>query len=261
MPELPEITLYKNYLDETSLNKKIVSIDFLHTGGLQSPKSDFEDALVGKKLTKTHRLGKYLLADTNGDKTLVLHFGMTGKLEYFRNQEPPKYSRVVFNFGDDEHLAFACRRKLGKLFITDGPEEFQQSRELGDDALDLKEAEFLQLLEGKTGSIKGVLTDQHVLAGIGNVYSDEMLYQCRIHPKTKTNDLSEKEKKQLFKKMKEILNKAIEVEGKRSDFPEDYLIKRRKDGADCPACTGKIKKIKVGGRSTYFCSECQKEKK
>ena len=261
MPELPEITLYKNYLDETSLNKKIVSIDFLHTGGLQSPKKEFEDALIGKELKETHRLGKYLLAETNGEKTLVLHFGMTGKLEYFRNQDPPKYSRVVFNFGDDEHLAFACRRKLGKLFIADGVEEFQKSHELGNDALELKEAEFLELLEGKTGSIKGVLTDQHVLAGIGNVYSDEMLYQCKIHPKTKTNVISSEEKKQLFKKMKEVLKKAIEVEGKRSDFPKKYLISHRKDGEDCPTCDGKIKKIKVSGRSTYFCTSCQKEKK
>lgn len=261
MPELPEITLYKKYLEETSLNKKIVSIDFLHTGGLQSPKGEFEDALTGKKLTKTHRLGKYLLAETNGDKTLVLHFGMTGKLEYYRNQDPPKYSRVVFNFGKDEHLAFTCRRKLGKLFIAEGVEEFQTSHELGNDALELKEEEFLQLFEGKSGAIKGVLTDQHVLAGIGNVYSDEMLYQCRIHPKTKADAVTEDEKRQLYKKMQEVLEKAIEVEGKRSEFPKDYLISHRKDGEDCPTCEGKIKKIQVGGRSTYFCTECQKEKK
>ena len=261
MPELPEITLFKNYLNETSLNKKIVSIDFLHKGGLQSPKKEFEDALIGKKLKGTHRLGKYLLAETNGDKTLVFHFGMTGKLEYFRKQDPPKYSRVVFNFENDEHLAYACRRKLGKLFIAEGVHEFQKNHDLGKDALELKEEEFLKLFEGKTGSIKGVLTDQHVLAGIGNVYSDEILYQCRIHPKTKANTITDKEKKQLFKKMREVLNKAIEVEGKRSDFPEDYLIQHRKDGEDCPTCEGKIKKIKVSGRSTYFCTSCQKEKK
>lgn len=261
MPELPEIALYKRYLDETSLDKKITDINFLHTGGLQSPKEGFEQALKGNKFSKSHRLGKYLLIATSGEKILILHFGMTGKLEYYKNQDPPKYSRVVFSFEDDDHLAFVCRRKLGKLFIADGLEEFQRDHDLGDDALQISEEEFLELLQDKGGSIKGVLTDQHVLAGIGNVYSDEMLYQCKIHPKTKTDSLDEKEKKQLYSKMKEVLEKAIQVEGQRSNFPKDYLISHRKEGADCPICEGKIKKIQVSGRSTYFCPECQKEKK
>lgn len=261
MPELPEISLYKDYLDATSLNKKITSINFLHTGGLQAPKEEFSDALKGKKFRKSHRLGKYLVIETTGDKSLVMHFGMTGKLEYYKNQDPPKYSRVVFSFEDDDHLAFVCKRKLGKLFIAEGLEDFRKSHELGKDALELSETEFLELLEGKTGSIKGVLTDQHMLAGIGNVYSDEMLYQCHIHPKTKTSELSAEEKKQLYKKMKQVLEKAIEKEGVREDFPDSYLIKHRKEGDDCPKCEGKIKQIKVSGRSTYFCPSCQKEKK
>lgn len=261
MPELPEISLYKDYLDATALNKKITSIDFLHTGGLQAPKEDFRSALQGKEFRKSHRLGKYLVVETTGDKSLVLHFGMTGKLEYYKNQDPPKYSRVVFSFDDDDHLAFVCRRKLGKLFLAKNLEDFRSKQELGKDALELSEAEFIEILEGKTGSIKGVLTDQHVMAGIGNVYSDEMLYQCEIHPKRKTSELSAEEKKQLYGKMKEVLELAIEKEGVREDFPDSYLIKHRKDGEDCPKCKGKIKQIKVSGRSTYFCPDCQKEKK
>lgn len=261
MPELPEISLYKDYLDATSLDRKITSIDYLHTGGLQSPKEEFDKALKGKKFRKSHRLGKYLVIETTGDKALVMHFGMTGKIEYYKNQDPPKYSRVVFSFEDNDHLAFLCRRKLGKLFVTEGLEEFRETQELGKDALELSEKEFLELLEEKTGSIKGVLTDQHVLAGIGNVYSDEMLYQCGIHPKTKTNKLSETEKKQLFKKMGAVLRKAIEKEGVREDFPDSYLIKHRKEGDDCPKCEGKVKQIKVSGRSTYYCPSCQEEKK
>lgn len=261
MPELPEISLYKDYLNQTALNRKITAIEFLHTGSLQSPKEEFIKAFKGKKFKKGNRLGKYLVVETTGDKALVMHFGMTGKIEYYKNQDPPKYSRVVFSFEDNDHLAYICRRKLGKLFITEGLEDFRESQELGKDALELTENEFLGLFEGKTGSIKGVLTDQHVLAGIGNVYSDEMLYQCRIHPKTKTNKISEKDRKQLFKKMKKVLEKAIEKEGIRKDFPDSYLIKHRKEGDDCPACDGKVKQIKVSGRSTYFCPSCQKEEK
>ncbi len=261
MPELPEITLYKEYLDATALDKKITSIGFLNTGGLQAPKEAFIKAFEGKKFTGSRRLGKYLFIETSGEKSLVLHFGMTGKLEYYKNQDPPKYSGVVFSFEDNDYLAFVCRRKLGKLFIAESLEEFRQRKELGHDALDLSEDEFLELLEPKTGSIKGVLTDQHVLAGIGNLYSDEMLYQCKIHPKTKTNLISEKDKKQLFRKMRKVLEMAIKKEGVRKDFPDSYLIKHRKEGDDCPACEGKIKQIKVSGRSTYFCPSCQKEQK
>ena len=259
MPELPEITLFKTYLEETSLNKKIRKIDFLHLGALQAPKEDFEAALKGTEFKSTHRLGKYLIVETSGKKALVLHFGMTGKLEFFRSQEPPKYARVIFSFDEDEHLAFVCRRKLGKLFLTDGAAAFRENHELGEDALELSEEEFLQLLDDKGAAIKSVLTDQHVLAGIGNVYSDEMLYQCKIHPKTKTDALSTREKKKLYKKMREVLEMAIDREGVRQEFPKDYLISHRKEGEDCPNGKGKIKKIKVSGRSTYFCPSCQEQ--
>ena len=261
MPELPEITLYKEYLDSTSLNKKITGVSFPGEGSLRASKKDFENALLKKKLINSRRLGKYLLVQTSEKNWLIFHFGMTGKLEYYQNQDQPKYSRMIISFEDDYHLAYVCRRKLGKIFLAESFEEFKEEHSLGEDALELKEKEYLELLEGKTGSIKGVLTDQHVLSGIGNVYSDEMLYQVGIHPKTKTNLLSEKEKKELYNMINEVLKLAIDKEGERSEFPEDYLIRHRKDGADCPNCKGKVKQIKVSGRSTYFCPNCQKEKK
>ncbi|MFD1079596.1 DNA-formamidopyrimidine glycosylase family protein, partial [Longispora fulva] len=149
MPELPEITLFKSYFDETSLHQKIKSIDFLHTGSLQSSKNDFVKALEGKEFTETRRLGKYLLIKTSGDKVLVMHFGMTGELEYYRNQDPPKYARVIYNFSDDAHLGYLCRRKLGKLFLADSEEEFKKEHSLGTDALELKEKDFMELLEDK----------------------------------------------------------------------------------------------------------------
>lgn len=261
MPELPEIALYKQYLDSTSLHKKITGLSFPGEGSLRASKKEFEEALLSNRLEDSRRLGKYLMVKTSGGKCLVFHFGMTGKLEYYQNQDQPKYSRLIISFENNYQLAYVCRRKLGKIFLANTFEEFQKEHSLGKDAMELTEKEFLQLLDEKTGSIKGVLTDQHVLSGIGNVYSDEMLYQCEIHPKTKTNLLSSEEKKNLFKKMNRVLKMAIDKEGERSEFPEDYLIRHRKDGEDCPKCKGKIKQIKVSGRSTYFCPDCQKEKK
>lgn len=261
MPELPEITLFKRYVDSTALHKKIVKLSFPDDSLLQSPKSYFEDALTGKKIEETRRLGKYLLMKTSGGKWLVFHFGMTGELEYYQNQEQPKYTKMLITFENGYHLAYRCRRKLGKIYLAEGFEEFREEHSLGEDALELSEKQFLELLQDKGGSIKGALTDQHLLAGIGNVYSDEMLYQCEIHPKSKTDNLSEGEKKDLYNKMKEVLKMAINKDGERSEFPADYLISHRKDGENCPKCSGKIKKIKVSGRSTYFCPSCQKEEK
>ncbi len=261
MPELPEIALFKQYVDSTALHKKITQLSFPDDSLLQAPKSHFEKALAGNKLEETKRLGKYLLIRSSGGKWLVFHFGMTGKLDYYQNQETPKYTKMLLSFENGYHLAYSCKRKLGKIFLAEGFEEFQQEHELGQDALELSEVQFLDLLEDKGGSVKGALTDQHLLSGIGNVYSDEMLYQCKIHPKTKIKKLSEADKKNLYTKMKEVLKMAIDKDGERSEFPSGYLIRHRKEGEDCPKCSGKIKKIKVSGRSTYFCPSCQKEEK
>lgn len=260
MPELPEIALFKKYVDATSLHKKIAGLSVPDASLLQSPNKEFEKALVGKDFKESSRIGKYLFLNTSGKAVLVLHFGMTGELEYYKNQDPPKYAKLIFHFANGYQLAYSCRRKLGKIFLAESIEEFKEAHELGTDALELEEKEFLEIMDEKSGSVKGALTDQHVIAGIGNVYSDEMLYQCKIHPKTKTDKLSDSEKKQLYKEMKKVLNMAIDKEGERSEFPKDYLISHRKEGEKCPKCSGKIEMIKVSGRSTYFCPKCQKEK-
>lgn len=260
MPELPEIALFKKYVDATSLHKKIASLSFPDTSLLQSSKSDFEEALKGEEFKKTSRIGKYLFLQTTGNHVLVLHFGMTGELEYYKNQDPSKYAKLIFHFDNGYQLAYSCKRKLGKIYLSESIEDFKNDHSLGRDALDLEEKEFLELLDQKSGSIKGALTDQHFIAGIGNVYSDEMLYQCKIHPKTKVEKLSDSERKELYRQMKKVLETAIENEGERSEFPSDYLISHRKEGEKCPKCSGKIEKIKVSGRSTYFCPKCQKEK-
>lgn len=261
MPELPEIALSKKYVDSTSLHHKIVNLDFPQKSLLQHPEKEFQKALKNKKFKETRQLGKYLFLKIEEGSWLVFHFGMTGKLEYYSNQETPKYSHMVISFDNDYHLAFICKRKLGKIYLTEGLEEFRNGKSLGKDALELKKEEMDQLLQEKKGSIKAALTDQHIIAGIGNIYADEILYQCGLHPKTKVEKLSEKERSAIYTKMNTVLKTAINNEGQRSELPETYLTPHRKEGADCPKCSGKVEMIKVSGRSTYFCPSCQKEKK
>lgn len=261
MPELPEIAVYKKYVDATSLNKKIVEIDFPQTSLLQSPRSDFEKSLKDREINETRQVGKYLFLKTDKNHWLVLHFGMTGKLEYYQNREAFNYSHMILTFKDGAHLAFLCRRKLGKIYLSKSIEEFQQVHDLGKDALELTKKDFEELLQKKKGSIKVALTEQHLIAGIGNVYADEILYQSNIHPKTKVEKLTEKEKRGIFKQIEKVLKLAIKNNGQRSSLPSTFLIPRRKEGADCPRCSGKVEKIKISGRSTYFCPSCQKERK
>ncbi|HEY9185013.1 MAG TPA: DNA-formamidopyrimidine glycosylase family protein [Salegentibacter sp.] len=259
MPELPEIATFKSFLEETVLNKEIVEVEFPETGLLQASPADFKKSLLSNKFTDLQQLGKYLFLKTNKKKSLVFHFGMTGKFEYYQHNETPKHTHLLVTFKDSSHLAFICVRKLGKIYLTDGVEEFQKEHSLGKHALDLSEKEFLELLQQKKGGVKSALTDQHMISGIGNVYADEILFQTRIHPKTKVEKLSEKERGKLFEEMQDVLNTAIKKEGERSEFPSNYLSRSRKEGADCPKCSGKISMIKVSGRSTYFCPKCQKE--
>ena len=259
MPELPEIALFQKYVDSIALHKKVTRLSFPDVSLLKGPKSAFEKALIGCQLEETERLGKYLLIKSSGGKWLVFHFGMTGKLEYYQNQEIPKYTKMLLSFENGSHLAYTCRRKLGKIYLAEGVEDFQKEHSLGTDALDLSEEQFLHLLLGKGGSIKGALTDQHLLAGIGNVYSDEILFQCKVHPKSNVSKLSDAQKHQLYKQMNKVLKMAIDKGGERSKFPSNYLINHRKEGEECPKCSGKIEQIKISGRSTYFCPSCQKE--
>src|SRR5690606_18223219 len=150
-----------------------------------------------------------------------------------------------------------CRRKLGKIYLTTGVEDFQKKNSLGKHALEVSSPEFKDILDKKKGMIKALLTDQHEISGIGNVYADEMLFQAGIHPKTPTDKLSTKEIQQLYSKMKMVLTTAIEKEGERSEFPASFLAPHRKEGAACPNCKGKVEKTTVAGRSTYFCPSCQ----
>ncbi|TBW29999.1 Fpg/Nei family DNA glycosylase [Gramella sp. KN1008] len=260
MPELPEVTYYKKYVDATSLHKKIQMVGMSTAEILQAPKKEFEDRLVGTELVQAQRHGKYLFIKTSDDGFLVFHFGMTGKFDFSHEDDPPKHTRFYLTFEDSSKLFFICPRKLGKIYLAQEMEDFLEEHSVGKDALEIDKSEFRELLDKKRGSIKGALTNQSLIAGIGNMYADEILFQTKIHPKTAVSDLSEKELDKIFNKMEEVLETLIESKEKEDGLPDTYLTGNREEGSDCPVCKGKIKMIKVSGRSTYFCPSCQKEK-
>ena len=253
MPELPEVETYKTYLDSTSLHQKITAIDCADDRLLKKDISEFEDSLIGTSLTETERIGKYLFVKTSGGKVLVMHFGMTGRLEYYKDTDSrPKYAHIVYSFDSGFHLGFLNKRKFGWNDLADSVDEYQEETGLSNDASKLTLKEFKASLSTRRTYIKPVIMDQSVAAGIGNWLADEVLYQSRIHPEKRVEDMGEDEIERLFETMKEVIEVTVEKEAVYRNFPEDYFIHIRKQGAICHHTGEKIKKKKVGGRATYF---------
>ncbi|MEM8940301.1 MAG: DNA-formamidopyrimidine glycosylase family protein [Bacteroidota bacterium] len=259
MPELPEVEGYKKYIDSTSLQQKITGIDCADNRLLKKELGLFESALVGQSFIETRRIGKYLFLQTTGDKVLIMHFGMTGKPEYYYDPNlRPKYAHIVYEFANGYHLGFLNRRKFGWNDLTESVEDYQQKVGLSTDARDLSFEDFQKSFDKRKTSIKPVLMNQSVAAGIGNWMADEILYQSEIHPEKKTNQLSEGQIKTIFDRMKAIIETAIEKEAVYRNFPPHYFIHIRRTGAQCHHTSSKIKKLTVGGRSTYYSPEWQK---
>lgn len=260
MPELPEVENYKQYLNGTSLHQKIVTFSCRDERLLKMHEQTFRDHLLGQQFTKSRRIGKYLFIETDGDRVLVMHFGMTGRLSYYKDQEDrPKYAHVVFEFENGFHLGFENKRKFGWLDLAESVEAYKKEKNLSDDARDLSWEDFKASLENRKTYIKPVIMDQSVAAGIGNWMADEILYQAKMHPESKVENLSETQLRKVFDCMKKVIEVAIENEAVYRDFPEDFLIHNRKTDGKCYHTGSVIEKIKVGGRSTYYCPEWQEK--
>ncbi len=259
MPELPEVHGYRLYIDETILNKKITVFECRDTRLLKKPIVDFEKYLVGNLFTKTQRIGKYLFIETSGEKILVMHFGMTGRPNYYKEVEDrPKYGHIVLTFENGFHFAFEDKRKFGWWNLIDSISDYKLKHKLSDDARDLSLEDFKNSLKNRKIAIKTILLDQSVAAGIGNWMADEILYQSKIHPEKKVQDLKENDIETIFNAMKKVIEVAIKFESHYDDFPEDFLMHFREKGGICFHTGCEIEKIKVGGRSTYFSPEWQK---
>jgi formamidopyrimidine-DNA glycosylase len=261
MPELPDVEVFRRYLDSTSLHKRIKQVQ-VHTRNMVegAPAWKLKATLEGHVFKSTDRHGKYLFAALDNKHWLVLHFGMTGFLKYFKDLEKnPPHERMLLTFYNGYHLAYDCQRKLGKITLTEDLEAFISEEKLGPDALadPFHLAAFREALAGSRSAVKSALMNQNLMAGIGNIYSDEILFQAGILPTEKAQALDEEATKRLFRSMKDVLKTAIDSQAKPEALPDSYIIPHRKKNGKCPKCGKALQKEKVSGRSSYFCSKCQ----
>jgi formamidopyrimidine-DNA glycosylase len=262
MPELPDVEILKKYFDRHCLGLKISEVQVLEKRILRdTTPGKIKSTLEGRYFVKSRRHGKHLFVEIrNGDKSyLDVHFGMDGGLAFLENEEsPPKYARIIFRF-DGNYLAYISRRMLGGIRAITSPEDVVGQKQLGPDALSpaFSREYFLKTIAGKKTSIKAVLMDQQVVAGIGNVYSDEILYQAGILPGTRTDLLKEKQSQDLYEKMLTVLKTAVKHDADAQRFPSHFLLRHRHKNGNCP-CGGKVSTSKVAGRTSYFCAACQK---
>lgn len=265
MPELPDVENFKRVLAGNGLDRIIetVVVKDARILGKLSPEA-FAAHVRGRRLVAVRRHGKHLMAKLDAGGWLTFHFGLSGALQFVhrRDDEPP-FTRVRFDFVDDGSLAYTNKRMLGRVGVVEDAADFIVEERLGPDALDpgFDFPAFRTAVEGVKRDVKSVLMDQQIIAGVGNIYSDEILFQARIAPSRRINELPPAQLEHLFVETRKVLETAIERGAGSEQFaermPRGSLLPERKKGGHCPRCGASLKIVKVSGRTAYWCPHCQ----
>jgi formamidopyrimidine-DNA glycosylase len=278
MPELPEVETLRRDLDREVVGKrvKLVEVSGMRSIRRHPNKKHFSGKLEGNKITGIDRRGKYLLLRLDGGDILVVHLGMSGQLLRAKGgrDKPGKHTHVVITFTQGGQLRFVDPRTFGELFLTT-PEELEDQvpelAHLGFDPVDdmMSWTRFGDLLVSKKTKLKSLLMDQKFVAGIGNIYSDEILFSAGLRYDRNSDSLSSQEVRRLYRAMVETLQDAIkhrgssladeqyrDLFGELGDFQSQHKVYDR-EGLACRRCRSTIVRIKVNGRSSFLCEQCQ----
>ena len=283
MPELPEVQTTVDGINKTAKGHVIVDVTTTYNSPYYSGKEEiknpeyfkkFRKLVKGKKILKAERRAKNILIHLTEGLTILTHMKMTGYFFY----DPPQdaqFIRLVFKLDNGKTLALSDMRKFAKVALIETA-DLRQSlhlKDLGPEPLD-KNFQFrdfkAQLMKRSKGKIKQVLMDPNVVAGIGNIYSDEILWRACVHPLSQVGAVPDKNLRLAFKAMKEVLNKGIDfggdsisdyrnIEGKKGQFQEHHrAYMKHKTPCSQRGCKGVLQKMKVGARSAHFCPVHQK---
>lgn len=289
MPELPEVETTIRDLRKKVLGRTFVDVWTDFEKMIKKPKSfkDFRKLILGKKIKNIRRRAKFILIGLDNNRTLLIHQKMTGHLllgkwkkkedKWVTSLSPlsekiNSYIHLVFFLDNGKMLALSDLRKFARVELWDTEElnNSKEIKELGPEPLaeGFSFEEFEERVKGKRRKIKQVLMDQKVIAGIGNIYSDEILFEAKIHPFKVASELSILELRRVYKNISKVLNKAIRLrgtsisdwralKGEKGNFERSCRVYQR-EGEKCYLCGGKIVRKKIGGRSAHYCPQCQK---
>ncbi|MBR0033674.1 MAG: DNA-formamidopyrimidine glycosylase [Bacilli bacterium] len=272
MPELPEVETVKNVLNNIAKGKTISYVEVVRPQTVRSDLEQFQDVLKGATILDFTRYGKYIIYHLDRDYVLVSHLRMEGKY-YHRDEKikPNHNDLVLFHFTDGSYLAFNDTRRFGtmELVLKDGYLEREPLNEIGPDPFMMKDSSRLyEAFKNKGVAIKPCLLDQSVMSGLGNIYVDEVLFACKIHPETPAKLLSKKQYDEIWKWSKDIMGRAIQkggttvisyhpTEGIDGEFVTELKVYGQ-NGGKCVNCGTPLVKKFVGGRGTTFCPHCQR---
>ncbi|HEX8765570.1 MAG TPA: bifunctional DNA-formamidopyrimidine glycosylase/DNA-(apurinic or apyrimidinic site) lyase [Candidatus Acidoferrum sp.] len=281
MPELPEVETVARGLRQSILGRRILSVTLGKTDFIDDPVA-LEQHLPGRRIEAVERYGKFMLLrlsvetaandnasdDAAKQASLLVHLGMTGQMAPSPAEKPPeKHTHVCLLLDDGRELRYTDTRRFGRIaYLTEAPLAEELTR-FGADPLEITKEEFVKRIRERRARIKGLLLDQGVLRGVGNIYADESLWRAKIHPAQLGGKLRRKQAETLWGALQEILRKAILMRGSSiSDFldvegePGEYQRRHRaygREGKGCHRCKSTIRRGIVVGRSSYFCPKCQ----
>lgn len=286
MPELPEVETIKLGLQKYLVGHKILGVDVRVDKIFQGNTKD----VIGAEVVKIDRAGKGLIIELSNDYVMAVHLKLTGQIIYRKvsplrqgyagqakiskragGELPNKFTHVIFKLDRDAFLYYNDLRKFGwiKVVRKDEVQNLPFFREMGPEPLkDLTFSKFAKIIKKSNSPIKIVLMDQKKIGGIGNIYANEALFLARIDPKRKTKTLSDKEINKLYGSILEVLKRGLKFGGSSDvnfvnalgedgNYQNHFLVYGRK-GKKCLNCSGKLDKMMLGGRGTYYCSKCQK---
>ena len=270
MPELPEVETIKNELLPYVVGHRITGVTLIWEGIVRQPTaSEFRSRLIGQEITGIARRGKYLLFSLSSGDLLIVHLKMTGSLLLKPTlAEPDKFIRAIIHLDKGTSLFFRDPRKFGMMQLV--KDDSSIASKLGPEPLEpnFTPQVLAQRLNNHTAPIKALLCDQKVIAGIGNMYADEALFQARIHPLRSGNSLSSEEIEHLHQAIQQVLWSAIgnkgastdtyfRPSGKKGTAHFHFQVAHRLSGKFCPVCSTPIDRILIRNRGTYFCPNCQ----
>jgi formamidopyrimidine-DNA glycosylase len=256
VPELPDVEHFRRTFAEHAPGRRVRRVVVRDPGIVRNVSPEALDRTVaGHRFVEPARRGKWLVAGTDGPAILI-HFGMTGDLLWSEDaggRHPHDRMIVVLDRGE---LRYRNMRKLGGVWLASGPAEVDGLLgHLGPDALELGRRGFLTRLETRRGRVKAVLLDQAVVAGIGNLLADEILWRSRIHPGRPTGSLTDEERARLFRQLRSVVRST--VDRYPGGFHARWMRERGRPGGRCPRCGTELARTVVGGRTTYLCPRCQ----